>query len=89
MNADDSRNTTETDWARLEVMTDDEIDYSDIPPLPDAFFAHARAVDPGSPDAAVVHVDSDVLAWFRHRGTDYERLINGVLRRYVDAHAEQ
>lgn len=31
-----------TDWARIDKMTDDEIDTSDIPPLDDAFFKSAK-----------------------------------------------
>ena len=27
-----------TDWQKLKTMTDDEIDYSDIPPLGEDFF---------------------------------------------------
>jgi hypothetical protein len=37
---------SETDWDRIDRMTDDEIDMSDIPPLTDAFFEHARKVLP-------------------------------------------
>ena len=37
---------SETDWDRIDRMTDDEIDTSDIPPLTDAFFEHARKVLP-------------------------------------------
>jgi hypothetical protein len=33
---------SETDWARIDKMTDDEIDTSDIPPLDDAFFKSAK-----------------------------------------------
>lgn len=33
---------SQTDWQRVDVMTDDEIDTSDIPPLDDKFFARAR-----------------------------------------------
>lgn len=33
---------SQTDWARIDQMTDDEIDTSDIPPLDDAFFAAAQ-----------------------------------------------
>jgi len=28
-------NTSKTDWARIDAMSDDEIDTSDIPPLTD------------------------------------------------------
>jgi len=37
---------SETDWARVDRMTDDEIDTSDIPPLNDAFFERAITVLP-------------------------------------------
>jgi hypothetical protein len=33
---------TETDCARLEAMTDKEIDTYDIPPLDESFFAYAE-----------------------------------------------
>lgn len=37
---------SETDWARVDRMTDDEIDTSDIPPLDDEFFERAIRVLP-------------------------------------------
>jgi len=36
-----TKKTSRTDWKRLASMKDDEIDYSDIPPLTDAFFDRA------------------------------------------------
>lgn len=36
------KKSSETDWTRLDRMTDEEIDTSDIPPLDDAFFASAK-----------------------------------------------
>ena len=36
-----SKIKSETDWEYLENMTDDDIDYSDIPPLPDEFYQNA------------------------------------------------
>jgi len=60
-------------------MTDEEIDYSDIPPLTDEFFARAKLVLPNA-----VELDPDVLAWFRHKGRDYPARINQVLREYIE-----
>src|SRR5258705_2255202 len=37
---------SKTDWARIDRMTDDEIDFSDIPPLDDAFFERATKLLP-------------------------------------------
>jgi hypothetical protein len=35
------RHTSRTDWNALEAITDEEIDYSDIPPLTEEFFEKA------------------------------------------------
>jgi hypothetical protein len=37
-----------TDWARIDAMTDDEIDTSDIPPMTEEFFAKATLWKPPS-----------------------------------------
>jgi uncharacterized protein (DUF4415 family) len=75
---------SETDWARIDALTDDEIDTSDIPPLTDAFFARAKVRLPK--DMVMMHVDPDVLAWFKAQGDDYEQRINAALRIYAEAH---
>jgi hypothetical protein len=46
MNVRNLKKKSETDWARVDRMTDDEIDTSDIPPLDDAFFERAIKVLP-------------------------------------------
>lgn len=81
MSANDMKPTSRTDWDRLAKMTDEEIDYSDIPPLTDDFFARAKLVLPNT-----VQLDSDVLAWFEQQGQDYPALINQVLREYIEIH---
>ncbi len=42
MNETNLKKPSETDWARIDQMKDEEIDTSDIPPLDDAFFAAAQ-----------------------------------------------
>lgn len=42
MNARNLNKRSATDWARVDQMTDEEIDTSEIPPLDDAFFASAK-----------------------------------------------
>jgi len=42
MNVGNLKKKSQTDWARVDQMTDDEIDTSDIPPLDDAFFKSAK-----------------------------------------------
>jgi hypothetical protein len=56
-------NTSKTDWARIDAMTDDEIDTSDIPPLTDEFFAKAKLRMPTSKiNTVAVSIDSETLA---------------------------
>lgn len=46
MSVRDLKKKSGTDWARIDKMTDDEIDTSDIPPLDDAFFKSAKLLMP-------------------------------------------
>ena len=73
------KRTSRTDWGRLNEMADEEIDYSEIPPLTDEFFARAKLILPNS-----VEIDPDVLAWFRQSGRDYPTRINQILREYIE-----
>lgn len=41
MNAKNSKKTSKTDWARVDGMTDEMIDTSEVPPLDDSFFSTA------------------------------------------------
>lgn len=38
--------TSQTDWDRVDKLTDDDIDCSDIPELDEEFFRNARVVTP-------------------------------------------
>jgi uncharacterized protein (DUF4415 family) len=77
---------SETDWARIDAMTDEEIDTSDIPPLTDEFFQRAKVRLPKGMIAVTVHVDPDVLEWFKAQGADYEHRMQAALRIYAEAH---
>ncbi len=78
MSDSDMKRTSRTDWDRLAKMTDEEINYSDIPPLTDEFFARAKLMLPNA-----VELDPDILAWFKQNGRDYPTRINQILREYI------
>jgi uncharacterized protein (DUF4415 family) len=63
-------------------MPDNEIDYSDIPPLDDAFWKKAVRNPFYKPTktSTTVRVDSDVLAWLKRQGKGYQTRINAILR---------
>jgi uncharacterized protein (DUF4415 family) len=82
--------TSLTDWARLDAMSDDEIDLSDIPEITPEMFARAvvRQGLPPEPrkEQVTLRIDSDVLDWFRSQGRGYQTRINALLRAYMEAH---
>jgi len=79
-----------TDWQKLESMTDDEIDYADIPPLGEDFFNRATVRRPEQPQVVVtLQVDPAVFAWFDAQEDGWERRMRAALRIYVEAHKEQ
>jgi len=72
MNASDLKRDSETNWARVEAMSDDEIDTSDIPPLDETFFANAKPRMPKGKVPAVISVDAEVVEWFKAQGGEYQ-----------------
>ena len=77
---------SETDWARIDQMTDEEIDTSDSPPLDDEFFARAEWRMPAKKTAVTLSIDSDVLEWFEAQGADFQHRVNAALKIYAEAH---
>lgn len=86
MNEKNLNNTSRTNWAALEAMDDAGIDYSDIPPLTEAFFENATLRIPASQAHQLVEIEPDVLNWFQSQGGEYKTLINSILRRYIESH---
>jgi uncharacterized protein (DUF4415 family) len=89
MNAQDLKKPSETNWARVDEMTDEDIDTSDIPPLDETFFVNARLHMPEKKVSVTLDVDADVLEWFRAQGEDFRNRINAALKIYAEAHKEQ
>ena len=88
MSEQNSKNTSghsETDWERLKNMTDEEIDYSDIPPLREDFFKDARLRLPKPKETITLRIDPEVLAWYKAQGKGYQTRMNAVLRMYMQA----
>lgn len=89
MSDKDLSNISRTNWAALEAMEDEGIDYSDIPPLTEEFFEKATLRIPASQAQRLVQIDTDILKWFQAQGGEYKALINSALRRYMEDDSEQ
>lgn len=88
MNDVDITNISESDWERIDAMTDEQIDTSDIPPLDDDFFAKAQLRMPQEKASVIITMERDILEWFKTQGQAYQERINAALRIYVEAHKE-
>jgi len=76
---------TKKQKAELEALakiSDEAIDYSDIPPLSDEFWEKAIRNPFYKPtkQSTTVRVDSDVLFWLKSKGRGYQTRINKILR---------
>ena len=85
MNDKDLNSTSRTNWAALEAMDDEGIDYSDIPPLTEEFFENATLRISVSQAQQLVQIEPDVLRWFQAQGGGYKALINSALRTYIES----
>ncbi|WP_219904574.1 BrnA antitoxin family protein [Stenomitos frigidus] len=78
--------SSKTNWEKVDFLTDEEIDTSDIPPLTEEFFSKSRWWKPAAPLNVLVQVDPSTLAWFQAQGKDYEKKMAAALRIYAEAH---
>jgi uncharacterized protein (DUF4415 family) len=94
MNKKDTLNRSQTDWERLEAMTDKDIDFSDIPELTDEQLKAMRptrelipALSGSSKEAVTVQLDSDIVQFLKSRAdaidANLQTLINATLRDYM------
>lgn len=78
-----------TDWDRVHSMTEEEIernaaDDPDNPPMTDEEWARTRVMVPVS-----LHLDLEVVDWFKSQGDGYPAHINDVLRAFVEAQKQR
>jgi hypothetical protein len=64
MNESDMKNSSETNWAMIDGLKDEQVDRSELPPLEDSFFDRASWRMPEKPISVTVQLDPDLLAWF-------------------------
>jgi uncharacterized protein (DUF4415 family) len=87
------RRKGKTDWARVDAMTDEEVEASiandpDWAEFKDIDWSDAVLVIPARKKAISIRVDEDVLDYFKSQGEGYQRRINAVLRSYMQQKAK-
>jgi uncharacterized protein (DUF4415 family) len=76
------RQLTPAEARRLDATP---IDYSDIPPLGDEFFAKATVAWPPAKQQLTIRLDTDVLNWLKTNGRGYQTRINRILRAAMES----
>jgi uncharacterized protein (DUF4415 family) len=88
-----TKKRSRTDSKRLDAIREEDIDFSDIPPMTPEMFAKSVVrvgLKPSLPKEQItLRLDADVLQWFRARGIGYQTQINALLRAYMNEHLRQ
>lgn len=79
---------SQTDWARVDAMTDEDIDRAiaddpDWAEFKDIDWSKAVLVVPKPKKSISLRVDEDVIDFFKSTGKGYQTRINAVLRHYM------
>ena len=83
----ENKGSIKSDLAKLDALTETDIDYSDIPDMGDAeeLWAKGLVKKAGEPFLPLIIIDSEVLAWFSSQGEAVQARINAVLRAHMEA----
>jgi uncharacterized protein (DUF4415 family) len=80
----------QTDWARVDALDDEHIDFSDVPEATPEMFARSVLRQNFKPISRkkqiTLRIDSDVVDWYRKQGPGYQTRINSLLRAYMSEH---
>lgn len=84
-----ARGEDKTDWARVDAMTDEDIERAmrDDPDWKDHMnidWSKAKMVIPDRKKAISIRLDPDIIDFFQATGKGYQTRINAVLRHFVD-----
>lgn len=68
------------DILALQEMSDEEIDYTDIPPIEDWSKAMVGRFYRPVKETVTIRIDADILDWLKQGGKGYQTRLNGILR---------
>jgi len=84
-----NKKSIRSDLKKIDAMSDEDIDYSDIPEFDEAFLDSVEMkFSPGKKQIAL-RVDTDVLEWMKAQGKGYQSRMNAVLRAYYEANTNR
>lgn len=77
-----------SDLAKIDAMSDNDIDYSEIPDLGSRGAEFWEKAIIRRPKQNIL-IDSDIIDWFKAQNDAFQEQINSLLRAYMEAHDKQ
>jgi len=77
------KKAAKTDWAKVDAMTDDEIDYTDSPEVTEEMFKLMRKYEPSKKVTVNLRMDKEIVDFFKEHSHKYQTKINEVLAAFV------
>jgi uncharacterized protein (DUF4415 family) len=90
-----ARGQDRTDWARIDAMTEEELEAAiasdpDWRDVPRDWYKDAKPWLPkGAKRQVTLRLDPDLLDWFKGQGRGWQTRINAALRAYMQAHERE
>ena len=75
---------SQSNWDAVDKLAEADLIDESLPELDETFWQEAVFV-PGPKRQITLRIDQDVVEYFRSQGPGYQRRMNAVLRRYVQA----
>lgn len=77
------KKSVKTNWARVDAMTDDEIDYTDSPEITEEMFKLMQRYEVPKKVTVNLRMDKDIVDFFKEHSHKYQTKINEVLAAFV------
>ncbi len=77
-------NKSKSNWDKISLLKDEDIDYSDIPQLDDNFWQNAKLNMPEPKKGVYIRLDTDILHWLKSQGKGYQTRMNAMLRTMME-----
>ena len=74
---------SKTNYKKINKLSDNDINYSDIPETDEKFWSDAQIIFPTKKTHLSIRLDDDIISWFKQFGRGYQTKINAVLRSYI------
>jgi uncharacterized protein (DUF4415 family) len=76
-------NASKTNWAKVDAMTDEEIDYTDSPEVTEEMFKLMHKYEPSKKITVNLRMDKEIVDFFKEHSHKYHTKINEVLAAFV------